>query len=180
VRDWIDTAVPALNGLTPRDAARVPPARSKLEILLMNRLIQSTPCGRRAAGAEEGRSTEANSRCGEARARKWPAIRNKAPIRKTISCGSGSASPRSTFCHNQASTGTARALGSEAPYCSRAFGGSAQSRTHKRTSRSRFRGTESSAHTGSSRLRFEGPRARERQPLDSESDSEPPIIRVPW
>jgi hypothetical protein len=34
MRDWLDSAVPALDGLTPREAARLPRARPKLEILL--------------------------------------------------------------------------------------------------------------------------------------------------
>jgi hypothetical protein len=34
MRDWLDMTIPALNGLTPREAARLPRARPKLEILL--------------------------------------------------------------------------------------------------------------------------------------------------
>lgn len=34
MKDWLDMAIPALGGLTPRDAARSPRARPKLEILL--------------------------------------------------------------------------------------------------------------------------------------------------
>ena len=34
MKDWLDDAVPALDGLTPREAARLPRARPKLEILL--------------------------------------------------------------------------------------------------------------------------------------------------
>lgn len=34
MREWIESAVPALDGLTPREAARLPRARPKLETLL--------------------------------------------------------------------------------------------------------------------------------------------------
>lgn len=34
LRDWLDTAIPALEGFTPREAARLPRSRPKLELLL--------------------------------------------------------------------------------------------------------------------------------------------------
>ena len=34
IRQWLDDSIPALDGLTPREAARKPRAREKLEILL--------------------------------------------------------------------------------------------------------------------------------------------------
>ena len=40
MRDWLDDAIPALDGLTPREAARLPRARPKL-VLLLKEMEQS-------------------------------------------------------------------------------------------------------------------------------------------